>query len=149
MQTLATVMDKVTKGARSTLEMERKAADRRSELVSHSTRLEVARLKEQNAQLTELLESEKRNAMKARDNLIKRVSSLLVDFTEERDRNLREVVSGMQESNTQAAENVETFVKKHDVLMSETGAHNRAWSTSLDKAATEGEKAKLCATEVS
>ena len=149
MEILASVVDKVINDARSTIEIERKATERQSELVTHNARAEISRLKDQNVQLTELLESERQTAMKARDNLVKRISSLLVDFTEERDRNLRDVVFGVQESNTLAAENVETFAKKHDVFMSEANAHSRAWGTSLDKAAAEGEKAKLSATDVS
>ncbi|KAL5533323.1 KIP1 [Sanghuangporus sanghuang] len=147
MQTLWSVMEKLVRDARSTVENERKSAERQNELISHGARMEITRLKEQNARLSEQLDSERKNAMKSRDELVKRVSSLLVDFAEERDRGLRETVFGMQESNIQSTENLDTLVKKHDVLVAEAGVRNRAWSMSLDKAAVEGSQAKQSATE--
>ncbi|KAH8117562.1 kinesin-domain-containing protein [Phellopilus nigrolimitatus] len=138
MNTLGSVIDRLVKDARTTIENERKATERQSELVSHAARQEIARLKDQNAHLTELLELEKKSSMKAKDTLIKRVSSLLVDFTEDRDRGLRDIVYGVQETNKQMSDKTETFAKKHDVLMSEAGARGRAWSAALEKTATEG-----------
>ncbi|EJD06038.1 kinesin-domain-containing protein [Fomitiporia mediterranea MF3/22] len=146
-QSLWSVMERLVRDTRSAIESERKAAERQNELVAHAARAEIARLREQNARLSELLDSEKRSALKARDALVKSISSLLVDFTEERDRGLREAVSGIQESNVQGTENMETFAKKHDVLMSESSARSRAWSASLDKVAIDGAQAKLSATE--
>lgn len=148
MQSVWSAMEKLVRDARSNLENERKAAERHNELISHGARLEITRLKEQNTRLTELLDNERKNAMKSRDELVKRVSSLLVGFAEERDHGLREAVFGIQESNTQGTENMDTLVKKHDVLVTEAGARSRAWNTSLDKLTAEGGQAKQSAKEV-
>lgn len=117
-------------------------------MILQAAQSEITRLKEQNAHLSGLLESERKNALKARDGLLKRVSSMLEEFIDDRDKDLRDTISGLQESNTQASENMESLTKKHDLHMSEIGTRNRVWSSSLEKLASEGGQAKLAASEV-
>ncbi|KAI5122950.1 hypothetical protein M0805_006831 [Coniferiporia weirii] len=147
LRALGSVVEKLTKEARIINETERKANERQSELISRTAQYEISRLREQNAQLAELLELEKRNAVKARDGLVKRVSSLLVDFTEERDRGLRDIVYGVQQSNSKASEHAESFAKEHNALIGECSTRGRNWGASLDKAAIEGSQMRLSATE--
>lgn len=149
MKALGSVIEKLFKDARAAVEFEKKQAERQNELVSHSTRQEIARLKKQNACLSEMLDAERKESMKARDALVKRVSSMLVDFADERERGLKNIVSHMHTENGAAAGEMQLLSDKHGVIMNESAAASRTLSTSVDKAAIESSRAKLSAEKVS
>jgi kinesin family protein 11 len=102
---------------------------------------EITRLQDQNARLVSLLESERRNSKKARDDLVKKVSTLLVDFSEERDRSLREAVYGVKESNEKAVDELAAKVEEHSGMVDATVNRGSALGESLDEMAVEKEDA--------
>lgn len=148
MTALGSIVEKLIKDARSTLDNDRKASERQHAMVSQTAAQEIKRLKYQNAHLTELLDAERKNATLARDNLVKNISSLLVTFAEERDKSLREVVSVAQLSNGAAESGLEAFGRSYAASVSDGAARSKTWASSLDKAAVEGSQSKLTATEV-
>lgn len=109
---------------------------------------EIARLEEQNTRLSVLLEEERSSSLKAKDVLVKRVSSLLVDFTEERDRNMRNIVDVVRSENAQASQDIGSSHKEYDVSLKETNKKRCAWDASLNKAVDIGNNTKQAASKV-
>lgn len=148
MVSMASVIDKLVKAAQESIESERIAAEQQRALVTRTAQEEIERLKKQNIHLFNLLESEKACSANARDELVKRVSSLLTDFSEERDRGLRNIVSKMRDDNTGASQSVGHFCQEHDTLMNEANDQRTTWMNSLRGMANEGNDAELSAAEV-
>ncbi|GJJ12126.1 hypothetical protein Clacol_006367 [Clathrus columnatus] len=71
-------------------------------LVAENGNAEIQRLKSQNKILSRLLQSERTKAERARNDLVQRISTLLGEFVDDRDRDLREVVSEVQNSTSQS-----------------------------------------------
>ncbi|KAF7304922.1 Kinesin motor domain-containing protein [Mycena kentingensis (nom. inval.)] len=59
---------------------------------------------------------QKLKAEKDKDDILQRVSGLLGNFVNERDRSLREAVGMLQADNVQGIEDMSTFAKQHDAL---------------------------------
>ncbi|KAH7107567.1 kinesin-domain-containing protein [Auriculariales sp. MPI-PUGE-AT-0066] len=59
---------------------------------------EIRRLKRQNASLTQLLEREQSDAERTRNDLVRRVSGMLEDYSRGRDASLRKAFTAMEES---------------------------------------------------
>ena len=148
MSALGSIVEKLVKDARSSLENERKASEKAHAMVTHTASQEIKRLKYQNAHLTELLDAERKNGALARDNLIKNLSSLIGAYAEEREKSLREVVGVAQISNGAAESALEAFRGSYDGVVAEGTARGKSWAARLEKAAVEGSQAKLAATEV-
>ena len=102
---------------------------------------EIARLQEQNSRLCSLLEAERRNSKKARDELVKKVSSLLVDFSDERDRTLREAVYGVKENNERAIEQISERSDEHSEVVDTAMSRGKAFGEALDEMVDEKEDA--------
>lgn len=111
--------------------------------------VEINRLQEQNARLSTLLESERRNAKRSRDDMIKKVSSLLVDFSEERDRTLREAVHGVKESNEITMQALTTQRDDHSEGVDAAVARGQVFSDALDAMSEGKEEARIQAISVS
>ena len=86
--------------------------------------------------------------MKARDVLVKRVSSMLVDFADERDKNLRSAVSHIQGDNAAASAELQSASDKQDLMMNESAASSRTLSAIVEKTAIESDRARLLAEKV-
>ena len=59
---------------------------------------EIQRLKQQNELLHQMLEREQADAERARGDLVRRVSTMLEDYSRQRDANLRKAFGAMQDS---------------------------------------------------
>lgn len=103
---------------------------------------EVARLQQQNLLLARLLEQEKQNADRARDELIQRVSALLGDFATERNRSLKESFSEMTQSNAMAKEEMVQLGQVQGQHLDGVMTQGTEWNTSLDKRVAENKKVK-------
>ena len=73
---------------------------------------------------------------------------MLVDFTEERDKSLRGIVSQVQDENTSASADIHSFSDNHNLLFNESSSRSRSLSASVEKAAVASGHAKLTASEV-
>ncbi|KAI0054098.1 kinesin-domain-containing protein [Auriscalpium vulgare] len=99
---MATLIQTVIRETQQHLDSERKNILETKMLAETAANAEVRHLREQNARLVQLLQSEKGKSDRAKDELIKRVSGLLGDFVSERDRSLREVFADLQDGNSKA-----------------------------------------------
>jgi kinesin family protein 11 len=72
------------------------------DLTETSAHDKASHLKEQNKILAQMLVNERKDAEKAKSDLIQRISGLLGEFMQKRDESLRESVESLQKSNAEA-----------------------------------------------
>ncbi len=101
---------------------------------------EIARLQQQNALLTSLLESERIQSDRAKEELVTRITSLLGNFNAERDRRLRETFSEMTESNATAEAGMKKLGKDQGQRLEAVIGKGREWGGALEKRAGEGKR---------
>jgi len=80
---------------------------------------EIARLRNLNDDLVEHLEKERKASLKARDDVIKNVSSLLVDFAKERDQSLRNAVASVTDESNEAEKALSSFKNEQTAFVND------------------------------
>ncbi|KAF9075277.1 P-loop containing nucleoside triphosphate hydrolase protein [Rhodocollybia butyracea] len=108
-----TILENVLQESAKFFEREQAALLKARSLVQQSTDSEIERLREQNLALLALVDHQKLDAKKAKDNLLQRVSGLLENFVNEQDRGLREAVSSMQNANVASGEEMKALNQRH------------------------------------
>lgn len=139
---LGNIVDTVVREAQTYVSSERKQLQEAKAMADNTTNAEILRLQQQNAHLTRMLEAEKAEADRAKDELIKRISGLLGDFTAERDRSLREAFSAMTESNTAAEREMIQLSQEHGKQLEDVVGRGKQWSLDLEKRGVEGKRAR-------
>ncbi|KAI0636868.1 kinesin-domain-containing protein [Trametes polyzona] len=119
---------------------ERKTLQEAKALADNTTNTEILRLRQQNVLLTRLLETERVEAKQSADALLKRIAGLLGDYTNERDRSLRETFSEMTESNSVAEHDMELLGQKQGQQLEAAVVRGSAWSEQLAKRGVEGKR---------
>jgi kinesin family member 11 len=109
LKTLGSIVESLVRETQSHIEEERVSMQQVNALADSTINDELIRLRQQNEMLTRLLETERAQGEKAKDELIQRVSGLLGDFTKERDRSLAQAVVCVQGSNNKAEEGMRSF----------------------------------------
>ncbi|KAF9264663.1 kinesin-domain-containing protein [Marasmius fiardii PR-910] len=113
-----------------------------SVLAAHATandlaQAEIVRLRKQNQELLQVVEQQKVESARAKDDLIQRVSGMLGDYVEVRDQNLREALLPMQRANESAIKSVGSFSEQHKTITSGIQGEGAAMSRQLEKAKTQ------------
>lgn len=129
---MGNLLEDLLKESRAQLELEQETDVRQTELVTHLASQEISRLKEQNAELVRLVEIERTSSQKSRDGLIKQISSLLVDFTEERDRELRELTSGVQQNNASMMDVMGSLHEEYAAIGFDASDRRKNWGNHLE-----------------
>ncbi|KAG6900878.1 hypothetical protein C0993_009996 [Termitomyces sp. T159_Od127] len=111
------LVESVVESATDYITTERENIQKSNKMVVDVSQEEIARLKHQNEALIRMLNAEKTKGDKARDELLRRVSNLLGEFTTERDRSLRETANAVLESNHEAEEEMKELLKNHGESM--------------------------------
>lgn len=119
---------------------ERKTLQEAKVLADNTTDTEILRLKQQNALLTRLLETERVEAKHSADALLERIAGLLGDYTTERDRSLRETFSEVTQSNTTAEHDMQQLGQKQGQQLDAAVARGGQWSEHLAKRGVEGKR---------
>lgn len=132
-KSLASIAETLLQEAQDYILSERKSLLEAKALTDSTSQAEIHRLKEQNVLLTRLLESEKVKSERAKDELIKRISGLLGDFTAERDRSLREAFSEMHDSNAAAEAGMVKLGEQQGQQLETVIAGGTEWAGALDK----------------
>ncbi|KAI0062278.1 kinesin-domain-containing protein [Artomyces pyxidatus] len=130
---MASLVQGVIRDAQERLTLERKSVLETKILVESATASEVRHLREQNARLVRMLQSEKAKSDRAKDELIKRVSGLLGEFVSERDRSLRESLTDITDGNTKAEGAMTLFAGDHLRRVEGVVARGQEWSADLEK----------------
>ncbi|KAF8636454.1 hypothetical protein AX17_003270 [Amanita inopinata Kibby_2008] len=124
LKVMGSLTEGILKDARRFSEAERTTMQRAKTLAESAADTEVQRLRKQNQILVKLLDDEKLKAEKAQHDLLQRISGLLGDYVNARDRNLRQAVGLVQDENKQAADALSTFTAEHEQVMAH--AHGNA-----------------------
>lgn len=137
---MSSLIESIIREAQDHIETECKAAEEAQLLASTASNEEIRRLQEQNAYLVRLLETEKVKSERAKDDLIKRISGLLGEFVNERDRSLREAVSDISEGNERGEERMVQFGEDHGKKLEGIVARGQEWGPVLSKKGGEGKR---------
>lgn len=146
--TVGLIIDRLIREAHTFIGTERKALQKHEEVITNAAQKEIARLQDQNAAMLRLLNSEKEVSKRGREELIQRVSSLLTDFSEQRDRSLREAVLGVRQGNEYAMDTIHASELEQVELLTSSISRGRAWDEELDRTVSEGKKASQSGFEV-
>ncbi|KAG5342766.1 hypothetical protein C0989_008716 [Termitomyces sp. Mn162] len=114
---MLTLAESVIGSAVDYITTEHENIQKTNEMTANVSQEEISRLKHQNDALIRMLNTERAKGDKAKDDLIRRVSNLLGEFTAERDRSLREAANVVLESNRQAEEEIKEYLKNHGESM--------------------------------
>ncbi|THH33841.1 hypothetical protein EUX98_g250 [Antrodiella citrinella] len=132
-KSLGSIAELLLQEAQDYIVAERKALLEAKALADSTSQGEIVRLQQQNALLVRLLESEKVKSERAKDELIRRISGLLGDFTTERDRSLKEAFSEMSDSNAAAEQGMVKLGKQQGQQLESVIANGTQWAGSLEK----------------
>ena len=113
---LHTLMDGVLRQATNDITQGSQAISEVKILANTAASEEIARLKQQNEELSRLLDRGRVDAEKAKDELVKRISGLLGNFLNERQVFLRTTIEDVQAGNAKAAESRQSALKKQDEI---------------------------------
>ena len=119
--------------------VERKHSTEIKSLAESQAEVQIRYLKEQNAQLTRLLQHEKLKSERMKNDLVERVSGLVNEFAAERDRSLEDAFSKMKQENSRVESNLNGFTEEYSRKADEIMTRNQELSTSLEK---KGEQCK-------
>ncbi|KAM5531198.1 hypothetical protein V8D89_015116 [Ganoderma adspersum] len=139
-QELGTLTEAIKQEALEFIATERKTLQEAKALADNTTNTEILRLKQQNTLLTRLLETERIEAKRSADALLERIAGLLGDYTNERDRSLRETFSEMTESNTTAEHEMQQLGQKQGQQLDAAVSRGIQWSEHLIKRGVEGKR---------
>ena len=142
LKAMGSLVETIEREAQEYVHSEHKSILQANNLADDTVNTEITRLRQQNEMLTRLLENERTQSERAKDELIQRVSGLLGEFTKERDRKLTEVVSALQRSNAGAEEGMQAFGNKHADLLVAMGKRGEKVGAILDKRSGEGKRTR-------
>ena len=120
---LSTMIDDVAKDALQFTEAEKSLMQQAKALAEGASNAEIQRLRKQNQALVKLLDDEKLNAQKDQNDLVQRISCMIGDYMDERDRSLRQAVGLVHDENKRAREALSTFAADHESVMN--SSHDR------------------------
>ncbi|KAF5391361.1 hypothetical protein D9757_001867 [Collybiopsis confluens] len=107
------ILEHVLRETAKFFEREQETLSKANTVVRQSIDDEVERLREQNRLLMTLVEKQKVESNKSKDDLLQRVSGLLVNFVNEQDRGLREAIVAVQEANDVSGNEMKALNQHH------------------------------------
>lgn len=94
---------------------------------------QIRHLKDQNAQLTRLLQHEKLKSERMKNELVERVSGLLNEYVADRYKSLEEAVVAIKEENTQAESMLNGFSDEYSRKVDDVMKRNQELGTLIEK----------------
>lgn len=94
---------------------------------------QIRRLKDQNAQLTRLLQHEKLKSERMKNEMVERVSGLLNEYVADRDKSLEEAVVAIKEENTQAESMLNGFTDEYSRKVDDLMKRDQELCTLIEK----------------
>ncbi|KAJ3744704.1 kinesin 2 [Lentinula detonsa] len=116
-KTIHTTLEHVLQETAKFFEREQEALNKTTAVVQQATDNEVERLRAQNRALQALVEKQKVDANKAKDDLLQKVSGLLVNFVNEQDRGLRDAAASLQEGNGAAEAGMQSLQQQYGQMV--------------------------------
>lgn len=109
----------------------RSARDLQSQAVQAAEQ-EIQRLQKQNNNLSIMLQAEKENSNKLRDNLVSQITALLTGFTTAQDQSLSTAVASIQSDNETGCSTLNGFVRDYSSGFSVSEKRGKHYSDDLD-----------------
>jgi kinesin family member 11 len=142
LKVMGSLVEAIVREGREYVRAERESALQANVATENTVKAEVARLRQQNEALTRLLENERAQSERAKDQLIQRVSGLLGEFTKERDKKLTDTVSVLQDNNAKAEEGIRSFGNQHAEVTAVMGKRGEKIDAVLEKRGGEGKRTR-------
>ena len=102
-------------------------------IVESQAEEQIRHLKDQNAQLTRLLQHEKLKSERTKNELIERVSGLLNEYVADRDKSLEGAVVAIKEENAQAESMLNGFADEDSRKVDDVMKRNQDLGTLIEK----------------
>lgn len=145
---LYSLVDATVRDVQGFLKDERHALRMMKDLTETSAHEKASHLKQQNKILAQMLVNERKEAEKAKSDLIQRISGLLGEFMQKRDDSLRESVESLQSSNVEAEVLLaSTFGRQVDVHQ-DAIRRNTDLDSGLGRSSAQAKEARENATNV-
>jgi kinesin family protein 11 len=142
LKAMSSLVETIVREAQEYLHAEQNSITQADTLADNMVNTEITRLRQQNETLSRLLESERSQSERAKDQLIERISGLLAEFTKERDRSLTDAVVSLQKSNGKAEEDVKILSAGHAELSASMIKRCKITGTSLNKRSGEAKRTR-------
>ncbi|KAL6309249.1 P-loop containing nucleoside triphosphate hydrolase protein [Sparassis latifolia] len=139
---LSSINEAIVQQAQSYINAKCKSLQEAQALADSTKDAEILYLRQQNALLTRMLESEEVKAERDGDELKKRISEQLTDFIAERSRSWRETLSEIPESNAIAEKKMVQVGQEQGRLLEAVFALGKDWSAQLEKRGSEGKRTR-------
>jgi len=139
LNSIAVLIQSVIHDSQEYMTVERKHSTEVKSLAESQAEEQIRYLKEQNAQLTRLLQHEKLKSERMKNDLVERVSGLLNEFVAERDRSLEDGFTKIKQENGRVESSLNGFTEEYSRKADEVLTRNQELSTSLEK---KGEQCK-------
>ncbi|KAI0322237.1 P-loop containing nucleoside triphosphate hydrolase protein [Amylostereum chailletii] len=110
---MSQLVETIVREERENIDREHKAILEAKTLTEATANEEMRHLQEQNVYLAQLLQTERAKSDRAKDDLIKRISSLLGDFVVDRDRSLKDAFADISDGNKKAHGALAAFTDEH------------------------------------
>lgn len=146
---LHSLVDTTIRDVQGFLNEERQALRAMADLAETSAHKKVTHLKQQNEILAQMLINERKDAEKAKSNLIQRVSGLLGEFMEKRDESLRQSVESLQSSNAEVEALLASTLGRQVDLHRDAMRRNSNLDSELGRSGAQVKEARENATNVS
>jgi len=148
LNSIAVLIQSVIHDSQEYISAERKHSIEVRSLAEGQTEEQIRYLKEQNAQLTRLLQYEKSKSERMKNDLVERVSGLFNDFVTERDRSLEEAFTKIKQENGQVESTLNSFTEEYSQKADEVMTRNQELSTILEKKGEQCKRLRDGATKV-
>jgi kinesin family member 11 len=145
---LHSALEEVVRKARQFLTEQRNIVAEMKQSADQQSSSEVARLKEENAWLSSIVDEERKKAEASKDQLIHRISGLLGSFLQERDASLRAAVEDVKESHNGEAEASQAYYSQQDKRMLGLGEKSKMFESTVQMGSREGKRKREIVDEV-
>ena len=146
--TLYSLVETISREVQAFVTEERESLNQMHSLAQNLATEEVSHLKRQNEILARMLVDERKNAEKAKADLLQRMSGLLGEFMQMRDESLRESVGNLQRSNKEAEELLTSTYKRQSEAHDQMLLKNDEMSVRVQRAGSQSVDARTSAMQV-
>jgi kinesin family protein 11 len=136
---LAALIQSVIHDSQEYMSSERKHSTEIRSLAEGQAEEQIRHLKEQNAQLTRLLQHERLKSERMKSDFVERVSGLFNELISEKDKSLEEAFTKIKQENGQVENSLNGFIGQYSQRADGMVTRNQELSTSLEK---KGEQCK-------
>lgn len=133
LDSIAVLVQSLTQETQKHMAAERERNAEAKSMAKNQAEEQIRRLKDQNAQLTRLLQHEKLKSERMKNELVERVSGLLNEYVADRDKSLEETVVAIKEKNSQAEGMLNGFTDEYSRKVDDVMKRNQELCTLIEK----------------